>query len=151
MQVDQVIKNLPKSFMAIVQNSVGSRSWQNFHAAVDGVEQDVLRGGELSCAYFASSILATFGMIDRSHATVLTIIEKLPEYDWHQVDQPKPGDLLVWENVKIGNESHSHIGFYIGDDQAISNSSKQKVPIKHDWLFRDDEPRRITSIWHRDF
>jgi hypothetical protein len=147
MQDAKVIKNMPKSYLAAIKNSTGSQTWRNFYANIDDIEQDVLRDGELSCAYFVSSILAMFGVIDHLHATVQVTVEKLPEYNWQKVDKPQPGDLLVWREIEVGGTPHQHIGFYIGNEKAISNSSKQRIPVEHDWLFRNDKPRQINSIW----
>jgi hypothetical protein len=40
-----------------------------------------------------------------------------------------------------------HIGFYIGNERAISNSSTQRVPIEHDWRFRETRERTVTAIY----
>jgi len=55
---------------------------------------------------------------------------------------------FVWEIKKFGkNDIHTHIGFYIGNHQAISNSSNKGCPIKHHWTFNNE--RKITAIyWH---
>lgn len=146
----QVIKNLPKSILSAIKNSIGSHTWQNFYASVDGVEKDVMQGGELSCAYYVSSILATFGLIDRAHATVPSLVENLPQYGWRKVKTPKPGDLLVYKNREFNGTPYPHIGFYIGANRAISNSAKEKVPVEHDWLMGDENLCQIESIWHKD-
>lgn len=151
MEEVKVIKNLPRSYLATIKNSLGSRTWQNFYARVNGAEQDVMRGGELSCAYFVSSILATFGLIDRAHATVETIVEKLNEFGWEQTEKPSPGDILVWEDIAYNDgRRYPHIGFYIGSQRAVSNSYNKRVPVEHDWQFKDAEPRKITAIWHKN-
>lgn len=150
MEEVKVIKNLSRSYLAAIENSVGAKTWQSFYAKVNNEEQDVMRNGELSCAYFVSSILAIFGLIDRAHATVDTTVEKLPQHGWEQVETPHPGDILVWETVTFeDDEAYPHIGFFIGHNQAISNSYEKRVPQKHDWQFADTKPRKIVSVWHK--
>jgi hypothetical protein len=67
------------------------------------------------------------------------------EFGWKEVskEEVKKGDVLVWNNRKdLNNETHGHIGFYVGDNKAISNSTKLKRIVRHGW---DYGGRRIIE------
>ena len=48
-----------KNYLAMIENSVKGENWmfRNFYLTRDGLEQDVLENGGLSCAVLASSIV----------------------------------------------------------------------------------------------
>ena len=152
------IKKL-KSFLAIVENSVrGGNNYlfRNMYADIDGVEKDILEDGALSCAIFASAVLLNLELIKKPHATVSGAVKDMLESRWYDVVQLKPGAVIVWEKIAFaGDEKHSHIGFYIGDDQAISNSFADKCPRRHHITYgtnSDGTPvRKIEKIyWHSE-
>lgn len=133
------------TYMAVIGNSVGSKLFRNFYAEVNGKKTDIMRNGELSCAFYVSSVLALFKFIKNVHGTVDSTVKELQESGWKKIDNPKIGSVLVWEKMNFGdNDIHKHIGFFIGDTTAISNSCKVKHPIKHSWNF--DGKRRVTMI-----
>ena len=128
----QKIIHLPfDTYCAVVQNSVGSRMFRNFYAKVDGKKTDIMKNGELSCAFFASFLLYLFRLIKEPHATVDGTIKDLRASGWKGVKKPKLGSVLIWEAQK-GNR---HIGFYMGGTKAVSNSTKLGYPAKHHWTF----------------
>lgn len=131
----------------MVKGSVGSNAYRHFHATIDGAEVDTMRDGEVACAYFVSSILTIFGGLDSPSFVVGSVENKLINKGWHVVDSPEPGDILVYEDLKQDDEVHAHIGFYIGNDRAVSNSWTTKTPLEHDWLYRDSTERKVTSIY----
>ncbi len=56
---------LPKeSYLAMIKNSVGTNMFRNLYATSGGEVQDIVREGELSCAYFVSSILYIFKLVN---------------------------------------------------------------------------------------
>lgn len=139
--------------MSLIQNSVGSNLFRNFYCLVDQQKKDILRNGELSCAFFVSSILVLNKLIFQGHCTVNSTIKDLISFGWIEITQPKVGCILVWEPITFPDgEIHSHIGFYVGNNQAISNSPLHKSPIKHDWLYQDQKDstkRKVVAIyWH---
>lgn len=139
-----------ETFLEVVNRSVGTPIFQTLWAEVDGVRTDVTRQGELSCAFFVSALLAAFGWLDHVHATVAGTEKVLPNHGWSLVDSPAPGDLLVWESQVVERgESHAHIGFYLGDDQAVSNSSTTRVPEKHHWTY--EGTRQVRAIYRRQW
>jgi hypothetical protein len=93
-----------------------------------------------------------FGLIEKPHATVASTIKDMEEHGWSVVEEPRIGDVLVWEpsDAHAEGEMHEHIGFYIGDERAISNSSTTAEIVEHDWTFGVDNEgnpnRKVIKI-----
>lgn len=140
------------SYLAFIKNSVGSNLFRNVFAKVNGRKKDVTNNGELSCAFFASSTLCLFRLIKNVHFTVDSTVNDLKKSGWQEIKKPKIGCVLVWDKTKSNNR-HKHIGFYLGNNKAISNSSEKGHPLIHHWTFgnRKGEPeRKIEAIyWHK--
>ncbi len=133
------------TYLAVIKNSVDSKLFRNFYAKVNGKRSDIMRNGELSCAFYVSSILALFKFIKKMHGTVDSTIEDLKKCGWKKIRKPAIGSILVWEKVGFGdNDVHKHIGFFIGNNKAVSNSFKFGYPIKHDWRFNGK--RKVETI-----
>ncbi len=140
-----------ETYLAVVRNSVGSRAFQIFFANIEGKKKNVLQNGELSCAFFVSSVLTMFKYIKRIHTTVKSTVVDLEKSGWRKVKKPKIGSILVWE-VSPKSKGHKHIGFYIGNSRAVSNSAERKVPIIHHWTFgsKNGKPhRRVEAMYER--
>ena len=141
-----------ETYLAMINNAVGSQMFKNGYASFDGVKKDVLNDGELSCAMFVTSILAIFNLIDEPHATVKSTVVKMEAAGWQKTEELKPGSVLVWEAVDFGGgDLHTHIGFYIGNDEAVSNDFRTKKIIKHHFKYVGDElgERAITGIYYQ--
>jgi len=149
------IKKL-KSLLAIVENSINGGEnylFRNLYAEVDGREVDILEDGTNSCAVFVCIILLGLELIKRPHATVHATTRDLLESGWYEIKELRPGAVLIWEkregamleDKKIPKE---HIGFYVGNDEAISNDSKGTgFPWRHSVTY--DDTRKIDKIlWH---
>lgn len=146
------IKQLKKeSYLEFIKNSAGSKSWKNFYVMVNGKKEDVLKNGDLSCAFFATSVLMIFDLIKNVHFTVKGAISDLKKSGWKEIKRPKTGAILIWEkNEEFANE---HIGFYIDEKSAISNYFKKRMPFKHHITYgiKNGQPRRkiIKMFWHK--
>lgn len=139
-----IVKSLLfKTYIKVLRNSVGANTYRNFYALVDGKSTDILNDGVLSCAFFVSSILRIFGLIKEYHCTVDGIIKDLVKSGWTKNIFPKKGDIVVWEPET--GDKNSHIGFYLGNELAISNSSSKKVPQIHHYTF--NKTRKIIKIF----
>lgn len=136
------------SYITAIKNSVGSNTFKNFYALVDGEKKDILENGNLSCAIFVSNILNMFGLIKSPHVTVVSTIKDIESFGWTKVSELKVGAIILWESVDFGATGfHSHLGFYIGDNKAISNSPELGCPIEHSFDF--EGKRKIDGIyWH---
>lgn len=133
------------TYLAVVRNSIGSNMFRNLYAEVDGEKTDILNNGELSCAYFVSSVLYLFKLVDAVHATVSGTEKDLENSGWTEIEEPKAGAVLVWGEIDFGGGSlHRHIGFYTGDDKAVSNDYKTGTPQEHDWKFNGE--RKLEKI-----
>lgn len=123
----------------MAENSIGSNVFRNLYIRLeDGSEVDALKDGDLSCAVFVSGILSAIGLVDKGHATVTSTIKALEEAGWQEVaiSSPLPADVIVWDEYTHDDGSATkHIGFYIGNDMAISNSSEKRSPQKHHWTY----------------
>ena len=155
-----VVKILKKkSYLAMVRNAAGGnmRMFRNVYAEVDGVEQDILRNGEVSCAVFVSSILylqnsvleyeGKSRWISFTHATVVSTEKDMEKNGWILIRDLRQGAVITWEPITYSDgAAHWHIGFYIGNDRAISNASNDTgIPSEHDATY--DGKRSIVRIW----
>ena len=135
-----------RSYLAVIKNSVNSKLFKNFYARINGKKKDIMQDGELSCSFFTSSILIIFQLVKKPHATVKGIVKDMEKSGWKKIKKPKVGSVIVWESVDSENgDIHKHIGFYIGVNQVISNSSKKRHPVRHHWTFNDK--RKIEAIY----
>lgn len=125
------------NLLALVRGSVGSTAFRHAYAIKHKKTVDLLRGGRLSCAFFVSTILSAFRLIDTQHLTVDGTVRDLEQQGWQDTDTPEPGTILIWEATRdhVADEPHRHIGFYLGNHRAISNSSKKRTPSIHHWTF----------------
>lgn len=154
MKKQKVIPILFDTYIAVIENSVGSNIFRNLYAKVNGKKTDITENGNLSCALFVSSVIYWSKLIKNIHATVDGVVKDLEESGWKKVKKPRVGSVLVWEKNDFGSRNfHKHIGFYIGDGKAISNSSKLKQPTEHHWTFgntKNKPMRKIESIfWNK--
>ncbi len=132
-----------KNYLAIIQKSIGSKIFQNLYALVDGEKQDILEGGELSCAHFTSFILLHFNLIKKPHATVSGLEKDLIQSGWKKLTEPISGCVVIWGPDNTG---HRHIGFCIGG-RTVSNSTRLKKISSHSLRIED---RKIESFyWHK--
>ena len=133
------IKLLPeKTYLSVIKNSVGSNLFRHLYAEVNGEQIDLLQDGSLSCALFVSSVLVLFKHLHDVHATVDSTVKDLLKSGWRSAKKPTDGCILVWQEKDFGLQTgrHKHIGFYIGNKRAISNSDSLGHPVEHDWVFK---------------
>jgi hypothetical protein len=142
-----------KSYLAMVRNSVAGQMYifRNVYALVDGEEMDITGNGNWSCAFFVSAVLYINKLIKDMHTGVAGLERDLQASGWMQVTEPKEGAIIVWAPEKgtfvpgLG-EMHSHLGFYVGNEKAISNSSNALgIPREHHYTY--EGKRRIERIW----
>jgi hypothetical protein len=84
-----------ETYLAVIKNSVGSKMFRNFYAEVNGKPTDIMKNGDVSCAFFASSILVLFKLIKETHGTVDSTINDLKESGWLEIKKPKAGSVLI--------------------------------------------------------
>ncbi len=143
------------NYLNAIKKSVGSKIFQDVFLEKDGKEINITKGGRLSCAFFVSSILMLFHLLDVKkgpHSTIGGVLKNIQKSGWKEFKkgEMKEGDVLVWEKIKdIDGKEHEHIGFYIGNNMAVSNSTKYKSPKKHHFTYKDN--RKIISFWRFNF
>ncbi len=139
----------------MIENSVKGENWmfRNFYIEKDGVVMDSLDDGQKSCAVLVSGILVFFNdlfhWIKAPHANVVSTEKDMEENGWYEVKDLRPGAVVIWEKKDGRNGMpHNHIGFYMGDNKAISNDSRGTgFPHKHHYTYNDT--RKIEKIyWH---
>jgi excinuclease UvrABC ATPase subunit len=135
-----------KNYLALVTNSVGSRLFKNHYLRMGRKTVDIMRDGDVSCAYFVSSTLVLATLMSSTHATVASTVKDLEKSGWKRIQKPKVGSILVWEEKEqTKGDPHKHIGFYMGKNQAISNDFKRGVPAKHHYTYGGK--RNIEAIY----
>lgn len=148
-QKQKITPLLRDTYFAMIKNSGGTKLFRNFYARVDGKKTDVMKNGSLSCAFSLSSLLSILGLAERMHATVGGVIKDMERSGWKLIKKPRLGSIIVWEEKK----GHKHMGFYIGNNKALSNSSKKKSPAIHHFTYgikNGKSARKIEAIyWHK--
>lgn len=125
--------------------------FQNIFVTFKGKKRDILENGRLSCAYFVSSILLIANLVSNIHTTVRGLEQDLVQNGWKKLQRPRIGAVLIWIPELSDPERHRHIGFYIGKNKAVSNSSRTRIPHYHHITFGKNSkkwPKRpIESIF----
>lgn len=136
-----------ENYLSLVRGSVGANLFRHIFATVDGARRDLTEDGNLSCAFFVSCILALVGRIDAPHSTVVSTVRAMEAAGWVRVETtPQAGDILVWEPaLQGGRVPHSHIGFAVGGERAISNDYATGTPSEHHWTY--EGARRVEAIY----
>lgn len=138
----------------MIENAAKGENWmfRNFYIEENEKITDIYNNGRWSCAILVSSILYLNKLIKDVHANVLSVNKDMEESGWYEIKELKPGAILVWEkSVAIDDgRDHYHIGFYVGNDAAISNDSRGTgFPYKHHYT--SNNASKIEKIyWHSD-
>lgn len=138
------------TLLACARNAVDTKLFKNLYATIDGTQQDILKNGELSCAFFISSLLTMNNLISRVHSTVNGTIRDMKENGWYENAEPLLGAIIVWTPRREDTEQHKHIGIYIGNDKAISNSCLAGTPQIHHWTYGVPAVRKIEALLYHE-
>ncbi len=141
-----------KTYLQLIKNSVGTEMFRNFYIrTTNGAEMDALSDGSNSCAFYVSSVLTLFGKHSGVHGTVKSTAADLGHSGWQQVDEAdmQAGDVIVWDAVELEGEFYEHVGFYIGDNRAVSTSWTEKKVVEHDLYF--EGARTIGSVFRHEW
>ena len=137
-----------ESYIQLIRNSIGSNLFRNFYVEVpERGKFDAIDDGYNSCAFYVSAVLVVFKKLSGIHGTIDSTIKDLKESGWIQVNNPKEGDVIVWEAQQFDDGLKEHIGFSLGNCKAISISWTNKTPIEHSDTF--DGKRNIVSIFRQ--
>ncbi|MBL7155260.1 MAG: hypothetical protein ISS88_02025 [Candidatus Portnoybacteria bacterium] len=144
-----------QNYLQIIKASQGSQMFQRLYVLENNKKKDIFKNGQLSCAYYLSSILKIFDLISQPHATVKSTINDMRQSGWQPTKKLKPGNVLVWEEKKFSDGTiHQHLGFYLGQDKAISHRLEKKMPVVHHFTYgqtEDNQPKRkiIQILTHK--
>lgn len=122
--------------------------FRNFYIQTsDGTEMDALSDGSNSCAFYVSSVLTLFGKHSGVHGTVKSTVTDLGHSGWEQVEVEsiQAGDVIVWDAVELEGAWYEHVGFYVGDNRAVSTSWTERKVVEHDAYF--DGARAIGQVF----
>lgn len=148
-----------ETYLRMIENSVGSMQYRNLFVRFkdSGAVKDVLNNGEYSCAFFVSSVLVLAGLMDTPHATVNTVVRLLEAGGWKRVDgAPEPGDVLSWEpKLQPDGTAHGHVGFAVGNREAVSTDSRTGLVARHHETFgvgsAGAPTRPLVAVFRFDF
>jgi hypothetical protein len=146
-----LVKQIKQTYLAMIKNSPGTKLFNTAYVKnlQTGEIYDVFNDGELSCAFFVSGLLSMVGLLDRPHSTVKTLVALLSESKkWSEVpiDEPEAGDVIVWDVVTFDDgTTNEHVGFYLGEGEAVSTSYKEKQVVKHSADFEGQ--RKIAKLF----
>lgn len=142
---NNLIKLLRRTLLHMLRASADTGMFQHVYVRrkSDGKELDTMEGGELSCAFYVSGMLAMAGLIDRAHSVVPTVIERMKQANWYEIPTPKPGCVVYWPEY----EGHEHMGFKLEGDDYISNSLVKRSPQIHQAQLPDGR-RPEAYYWH---
>jgi hypothetical protein len=135
-----------QNYLQMIKDSRGSQMFRHLYILANKQKKDVLENGNLSCAYYLSSILKIFDLISEPHTTVKKTLKDMLKSGWQPTEKLRPGNILIWQEKKFPNGIiHRHIGFYLGQNKAISNDYKKKTPAVHHFTFgqtKTGQPKR---------
>lgn len=137
-----------QNYLSMIKASQGSKMFRHVYVLDNNKEKDILKNGELSCAYYISCILKLFNLIDQDispHATISGLINNMLNNGWRLTKKLTLGNVLVWEKqITSSGEIHPHLGFYLGEDKAISYRDERRIPTIHHYTYNQE--RKIIQI-----
>lgn len=147
---------LKENYLTMIINACGSLMWANNYALVNGKREDIVHNGATSCAFFVCSILKIFDLIKEMHTTVLGAEKDLKQSGWQRISiSPKipAGSVIIWEKkLPVDKTSrkwgkHYHIGFYLGQEKAVSLWAYHNFPVIHHWTYYGTR-KIIRAYWN---
>lgn len=145
-----------RTLIYIANNSIGSKMWsKSFILDSDGNVHDLYEDGNLSCAYHISTTLKMCELWqNQAVANVDSLVAKLPQNGWSEINLPRPGALVIYGENKLHRAwATKHVGIIINDTEAVSNGSNGSHIIdKHPIGSPSNQKREILGYWwHEDF
>lgn len=129
----------------MIENSIGSRLFSSLFVTFEdgGDTADILNDGELSCAFFVSSLLTLAGVMEKPCATVKKLTELITNDPlWVRVEEADAtvGDVVIYKKVIFEDETeHAHIGLALNEDEVVSTSYEKKEVVRHPIDYRPIE------------
>lgn len=139
---------LSRKYIETVMGSVNSLKYRQHHVLTsDGITQTVFADSGVASAYHVSSILNSLQLsLGEIRLNILDILADLEVSAWERTKTLSKGAVVVWEPYSyVSGKPRQHIGFYIGNDRAVSNISDAHIPTEHDVYFRDEKRHLIVE------
>jgi len=131
-----------KTLFKLIENSIGAKFFKNNYFFINGKSKDLLKDGELSCAFYVTIILKILRLIRDIHLTVDSTLKDMKRSGWYQIKKPKKGAIVLWDKNKNG---HYHLGFYWIKNKAVSNVSSKRSPNFHPLNYQG---RKILAFYY---
>lgn len=141
-----------ETYLNMIKKSVGNKMFTSMYAIDENDKKvNITENGNKSCAFYVSFLLAGFKLIDCFHATVDSTVKDMLKNGWQNIDKNsiEEGDVIVWDKDLNNGIKHKHIGFYIGNEQAISNISEERMIGIHHFTYNNK--RKIIQILRYNF
>lgn len=144
------------TYLALVEASVGSQLFRAFYASVNGKKTEVTRDGKISCAFFVSSVLKLFNLIQEVQITNNRLLRDMQRSGWVAIPRPRKGCIVIWKekdadptrmkkDTGVYQPKVKHCGFFIGSGMCVSNGGDEgQAPWKHPLTYRPIE----AYFWH---
>lgn len=137
-----------RTYLTMIVGSIGSNQYRTLYVHSPDGSKDVIGNGDLACAYFVSSILTLFGLMnDGVHTTVDETVRDLESSGWEKIPLPRSGCIVIWgKKFRSAPPGHRHIGFCVDDDTVVSNDFVSGSPRQHLLLEKDDSGQPIRPV-----
>ncbi len=122
--------------------------FRNFYVkSILGHSKDIVKEGEYSCAFFVTFILHNFKLLNSPHLTVAGCRKDMEESGWKKLpeNELKTGCVIIWKAREYDNGPHKHIGFYCGNEQAVSTDWRKGEVAKHHVTYEGRS--ELESVW----
>jgi len=151
----QILKK--ETYFKMIENAEGTEMFKSLFVRHEesGEVEDILREGELSCAFFVSNLLLMFGWIDVPYANTRSIRRVLLEHGWKDVgtEDIQMGDVIFWEETEHKSGRYPHSGFALNEKEAISTSDKNHSVARQHITYGTKEDglpvRAIEAVYRR--
>lgn len=140
-----------KSYIELIKNSENSTLFKSFYWEKDDwTVFDILDDWDLSCAFYVSSILKIFNLVNDVHLTVNSTIKDMFDNWWKETEvwNLPIWSVILWNEREFDDWVHTHVWFYLWDWFAISNDLITKQIKKHSYNY--DSTRNISKVFFND-
>jgi len=127
------------NLLSQIIRSVGQPMPSYYMQRPDGSMVDMLDSANGCAAYVSRQLNGMDAvnnpkLIDGQHGTVSSTVRALEVAGWEKVpagESPKPGDVIVWEKQQQVDGAHAHIGFCLGNGEAVSTNYLTLAVARH--------------------
>lgn len=135
-----------------IRGSIDSNQYLSLYVTVPGdgfvTYHDVIGSGRFACAYYVSAILhlveLTAGAV---HTNVTETEEDLIASGWERTESLLPGAVIIWgPKLASDGQPHRHIGFYVGNDRAVSTDGVTGRPTEHHVTYGTENGSPVRPI-----